>query len=857
MMPTRIFASCLWLLNGAIPASADERVDTFKELSRSVFKLEGTRVESRGPSQGSAVFLGEETKGDRTVGYFATCYHVLANCQSIRLDSSDGELSIKTADGNGIEFFASRARDIVILRTRLMKEHNLRPALCGENPVGRLREMRPGNFYMNSALEGLGARPVGGDNKQGDPGVAIGFPHLERTISLPIDVDIWGLRLARTLGLTESDEKTEAANLQIGYLGNEITLPAMSGGLVATVAPAKMPGQFAGLVFGRLLDEQGLMIQAVEVLDALREALSGKDKSGKDKFIKFIDGMNPEQLSLEPPFKEQVNVSLQSGTDTVLLSKLTWDSISRWSVAFEADEAQAKLFKRFQEIVVPLSYLAPHRRLDEEDRNDRRDQEPRVAELIFLSDNEDEALKGEPFKGCPAKKGFEVKFNGKSNLQLGEGGEAVSLKLHPGENLLVVSRNETDQTTRGGSVSLNDFLNKRRPIHVAIKRPGGESYRILRSLPAVIDRYSIYLTIIDDETKLRANPPDHDVTIDVDMGMLRQAVAEMDPQVFENGRNRAASFIRWEADFDGVVRADLSVPAWGPEGAPSPRTLDLSIPITARILEGVIREYGLTLGLPLIERELNILARVQILPAGTGGGLSVRVLAATCSEPIEVVLGQIRGGEGKGEGPGLALDIRGAASQALVSQLNKATPFGPGGSDLFSQRFAELFSDAPTMLGSLVGFEHLEDEDRLRLFVAFNQKEPGVGFGPLSTRGLTLEWTGYRREEHEGEHLIFEGTIHAESATYANLKGTLNVKEFHAKFMVDLSPSKEVLLHLDDMRGRVIAKDDSDCLKTHTIILKFLPQEDGKYSVESDPKLSDLILYELEIVPDGFFDNRP
>lgn len=603
----------------------------------SVFRLT-VKTSKRLESAGSAVLLALETKGAATRGYFATCYHVMQGGQSFQLEWYD---RTRILNSGNCELFAWPDRDLVIFRGPITKKkEDLRPVLRGK-ALARIQSTEV--YDLAKLSKALNFVPPPANDKSGLDGQASGYPRLSRRILLSVNVSIWGRRNAHLLELLSENSNTDAKKLDLGFLGNEITLPGMSGGLVASA-----DFRFAGLTLGRLPDQQGLMIPAEVVLEALKLALA--------------DGLQPfkdVRLNLATPFNDSVRKQLADNSPDIV-SKMTWESFGQWEMAFKADRAQADLFEHFQEVGIPLSILADTDDARASPRKARRAngnhaRSTKVVLILFAEADDDRAAAGytASLNGAP-----DEKFRRDAKRQF-----AANLELKPGENLLVISRRSRGKP-KENVFSLSKLNSEKNRIEFSVRIPGGRtSYRVIRALPAIVSRYSIYVTLFNDLVPPE-KPPAHDARLLIRLGYFKSLLDHTrHSRDISRALTRTGSYVDARVRFDQFAKMTYR-PRTGPFGGKLVQSIDADVPVTLNLRGGELNQFGLRLKLPQIKPTLILRTRLQALPPGSTGTLSIRALAASCEQEIGLRLGQI-------EKQPVVLDIRGLAGQLTVAELNQ------------------------------------------------------------------------------------------------------------------------------------------------------------------------------------------
>ncbi|MDG3002422.1 S1 family peptidase [Paludisphaera mucosa] len=434
---------CAWSAREAISAPYTEE-QLLGLASRSVVQLvvEREREPGRPPppgrereySSGSAVVVADRlVDGERRL-VLATAYHVPCRADRIVVNRHDGRPIAVIEPGSAALCYVDRGRELAFLEVSPNADGAGLAAVDLENLVSVPRpDGEP--------------RPI-------EAGRAFGYPRFR---SVPIEsrrIDLLGILTAGGLGLVRkggdaTPAQLNAADARFRLLGDQATLEGMSGGLAVD-----LEGRFAGLIYGRRIDQFNLSIpsQVVEQL-WLRAAM---DRTG---WIGFADR----------PFRDPSLFEGGDDTGGMIENLMDWGTAEGVSILLGDDPLGA--LDRFLEIVVapPL-----------------RQEPPDLEMLISIS----ETLPN------PKKHKLGIWINGKPQDVPGLFDPPVTFPMSrlPGETMvtLVKSCGRPDDYEIGQLVS---------PSRVDLTfRYKGEApfLHVVRSLPAITHAYPLFLTILND-----------------------------------------------------------------------------------------------------------------------------------------------------------------------------------------------------------------------------------------------------------------------------------------------------------------------------------------------------------------------
>ncbi len=202
-----------------------------------------------GVTQGTATLLCVDPTKD--IAYFATCYHVMHNAQSIEVKRYDQRvLGFQTVLTQADCTFEARPHwDLVIFSSKFV------PLQAPVGTVGVLGSQacdlawlakNATKLYYDWHAAMLAAKQAA--TFPPAKGYAYGYPGFDRDVSFfrrrrPLGPRAGKARLGDFLEIGQVFDPNQVnANdpLFVGYLNNEITLPGMSGGVVAIGRPAKI-----------------------------------------------------------------------------------------------------------------------------------------------------------------------------------------------------------------------------------------------------------------------------------------------------------------------------------------------------------------------------------------------------------------------------------------------------------------------------------------------------------------------------------------------------------------------------------------------------------------------------------------
>lgn len=421
------------------PLLADEADEVTKVrdqvASQCVYRIESNDNQN----QGSAVVL-EVT--DKEI-YVATCYHVLMEAKSFALIDADGATAF---EGQTARCYAVPHHDLVILK------------IDRGAAKGLLSRVKKGSLTFAVPVPRVANRPL-------PSGFIAGYPfynnlYLDVAV-VQVDPEHSSEPAAQILNRLEKKPAVSGGadptrGLRFGYVGLRPTVPGMSGGLVLT---DKL--EFAGIIFGRIPDTVGLMIPGEFVLGALGEA--------KRRELPRIAAADLNRHAW--PFSDLVKAHLVASD---VQSVIEWDEFGHWLNYFH-DPAPFR--EAFQEIELNPELL----------KGKAGGAEPTLSVRV-----RDESFDA----GEPGKQHVRVWANGRSEPAMNlERGSAVSLTPHlvPGENLVILTKTREASDFRS-TVNLNKTLSSNR-LEFDIMAGDRRVCRVVRSLPAFMHSYSVYMTL--------------------------------------------------------------------------------------------------------------------------------------------------------------------------------------------------------------------------------------------------------------------------------------------------------------------------------------------------------------------------
>lgn len=284
------------------------------------------------------------------------------------------------------------------------------------------------------------------NDKEGIEGFAFGAAGFQSRSLFPSRVRLQEIRPAYVLkDVIDSVNGREEAGvepMEVRFLGNEITYGGMSGGLVIDNHK-----RFGGLLLGRMPEPN-----AIPVMLTARQVKALFDASLKAPGQAF----DAKLFKAPPPYREAVVKQMQ---EPWTVNEISWTSYEAWLKAFDSNPL--RFLESFQEINLDLKLLQAFAH-------------GKASERLSVEANEDTGR-------------VRVLLNGKPYDPKEPG-------LLPGENLLIISKVPGG---RGLGFELTDFL---KPDTIDVSLRLGDSaketvYQIRRSLPQIIQGYSIYVTI--------------------------------------------------------------------------------------------------------------------------------------------------------------------------------------------------------------------------------------------------------------------------------------------------------------------------------------------------------------------------
>jgi hypothetical protein len=385
-------------------------------------------------SRGSGVLIGivkAQSPGELDVATFATVYHVVQGAKRLRILDYAGRQLAESTDKT--ECYAARNCDLAYVKLPL------RPSRVAE--------------YHVMPLEPQISFPVASVKpREKLTGMAFGF---SREGALLIDysrIEFLGKVTAGLLpGLVDQSSEPDAddlspASLPLQLLTDEATLEGMSGGLVLD-----RHKRFGGLVFGRMTDRFNLIIPAEQVTGTWDKARS---EGVRDRWKPLKDS------SFERP---SLFAGGQGDLGIAFVDKMDWGTVEGLSVLFQGDPSLA--IGKFQEIVVEPPKTGPN-----------------APDLELIVDWR-ETLPDD-------RSSIDFSLDGRRISWNKDQPERIPLAGRTGERLLIVSK---------ASGRVNDFeiggLLAASKINLIFKQDGRSFRRVIRSLPRIVQRYPIYVTI--------------------------------------------------------------------------------------------------------------------------------------------------------------------------------------------------------------------------------------------------------------------------------------------------------------------------------------------------------------------------
>ncbi len=376
---------------------------------------------------------------------FVTCYHVVQGANKIHLYDRSNRI-VFSSDKENFEAVGAPNFDLAFLRIKDELDGVLASALAERKDV----PMRA---------------------------LAVGYPFYDRSNleSVPVTVitDTQGPRVrnAQSLGVMRGNNP-----LKFQLLRQEPTAKGMSGGLVVD-----HKGKFIGLVFGRLENTVGLSIPASQVSEVLAKAVEEKQ---------FKPFPKEEEFGLVQPFTAGATRHFADDA-AVYESSLSFRAFEHWHELF-GDASQ--FHTEFQEVSLDLADIT-------QPSGEAAGKSPQLALRMDAA----------TFRNTDAK--LKVWINGHeetiSKLDFDEAIAAqkprtvdLSQHLRSGENLVILSK----ETAREPGLRLNRF-DEANEINVWVDVEGVPQYHLVRSLPAVVQNYAVYLTVQNGKEDVLQSAP--------------------------------------------------------------------------------------------------------------------------------------------------------------------------------------------------------------------------------------------------------------------------------------------------------------------------------------------------------------
>lgn len=568
------------------------------------------------PRQGSAVCLAKQ---EGQIGYFATCYHVLQDAKVVTLETLSGEsVSFNVAETG--EFVVKRANDLVLFRLHLKpKFYQSLVAACAAHELAE--SVQTANLDLTTYDSG----------RTTTSGFALGFPYLDRRQQFRVPVGIWGDVPALNLELFSKERlggidylpRLERTAATFAFLSNEITLPGMSGGGVFT---AEEPARFSGLVIGRIPDTQGLMIPSRHVVAALLSLIEKEPTQ---------QGNGVDKLKPKVPLSQVVR---QQFSDLNVVSDMQWATFASWALAFESGQRVQATLDEFQEIRVDTGMLTKD-----------------VTNLTYVDLYASERVSSTPRRIKTEQElramGYDFTVNGARWKPNTDG----TWPIDSTSSTVMVRKRK-----RGDEPVFNDLFANKNEIHFRIQVPDGRSVSVRRSLPGVFQSYAVFLTIENENVA----EPSYESELLISVSELRRLLGG---NVVENipveiRPSKQGSYVVAQVDSGDLKSVSIE--------RLSPHSLVIDFPLTIRIINGEIREYGLIVKIPSKTIEMRVRGLLQVVKSRDGRlGVSIRATSARCSPlPIEFV--KLGGDESEKATP-ISMDVANIFSQATVAYLNK------------------------------------------------------------------------------------------------------------------------------------------------------------------------------------------
>jgi hypothetical protein len=230
----------------------------------------------------------------------------------------------------------------------------------------------------------------------------------------------------------------------------------------------------------------------------------------------------------------------------------------------------------------------------------------------------------------------------------------------PGENLLVLRRSKkVDKPT------LNDFIFNQNTLEAAIGHDGTKWLAVTRSLPAVIEKYEIFITLVNEAPDAKKeDEPFEDSFRTLPGGATDEIMKRLDA-LWHIDVSDPRTKSRAEIDVSLDRRPEKNILL----RRVSAQTMDVQLPLVIDVKQLNVRSYGLDITPLKANRKpmhLSVWFRVQCLfDKNDKPKILARALAGWLEEPLPVSL--LGGGD---DGVGLSVDLRAIASQLFVAYLN-------------------------------------------------------------------------------------------------------------------------------------------------------------------------------------------
>lgn len=552
---------------------------------------------------------------------FVTCYHVVQGANEFQLyDRSDR--IVFSSDKVTVEAFGAPDYDLAFLR-------------------------------IKGDLDGVPATALAEKKDRPTRALAVGYPFYDRSLleSVPVTVitDEKGprTRTAQSLGVMRGNSE-----LKFQLLRQEPTAKGMSGGLVVD-----HEGQFIGLVFGRLENTVGLSIPASQVSEVLAKALKEKQ---------FKPFPKEEAFALVQPFTA-VATRHFSDDAAVYESSLSFRSFEHWNELF-ADASQ--FHSEFQEVSLDLADIT---KPSGDAAREPRQLALRLDAATFR--NADDKLKVwiNGYEETISKSDFDKAVATRKSRTLD-----LSQHLRSGENLVILSK----ETAKEPGLRLNR-LDESNEINIWVDVEGVPQYHLVRSLPAVVQNYAVYLTVQHgEEDVLQSEQGERNANLrvalrsDVVATIFNGAPLKRELSI---GDSLAGSFVEGEiqvvrpekeiswADYQPLVQeGDFSPTGFVALRRHTDQTMDLSTLGFGRVEQARLSLQGINLKVPGQDLQFLLQSRVQavrtkdgyvVVPRSVSGRLARRQDGHRFELPL---FGD----------SGITVDIGAVIQEALLSWVN-------------------------------------------------------------------------------------------------------------------------------------------------------------------------------------------